>query len=193
MHEIRLAGRGGSGVVTAGELLGRAAVREGRCAQAMPSFGPERRGALAQCSLRLAEDEILLKCSFMQPDVLCVIDATIWHHFNVTLGLKEGGTLVFNSTDSPDEIRDALREARYGYAPPIERMTVYAVDATGIALETIGKAIANTAMMGALAGATGLLKMESIEDVLAERFGDRADGNVAAARAGHDRIQGVGD
>jgi hypothetical protein len=40
-------------------------------------------------------------------------------------------------------------------------------------------------MMGALVGATGVLEMESVESVLAERFGSKAPANVEAARAAH--------
>ncbi|MBF0509206.1 MAG: 2-oxoacid:acceptor oxidoreductase family protein, partial [Deltaproteobacteria bacterium] len=35
----------GRGAVTSAELLARAAIDEGKYAQAFPSFGPERRGA----------------------------------------------------------------------------------------------------------------------------------------------------
>ena len=45
MFEVRIHGRGGQGVVTAAELLSLAAFREGRHAQAFPSFGSERMGA----------------------------------------------------------------------------------------------------------------------------------------------------
>ena len=45
MFQIRIHGRGGQGVVTAAELLSIAAFREGRHAQAFPSFGSERTGA----------------------------------------------------------------------------------------------------------------------------------------------------
>ena len=45
MFQIRIHGRGGQGVVTAAELLSVAAFREGRHAQAFPSFGSERTGA----------------------------------------------------------------------------------------------------------------------------------------------------
>ena len=43
--EIRWHGRGGQGAVTSAELVALAAIKEGKYAQAMPSFGPERRGA----------------------------------------------------------------------------------------------------------------------------------------------------
>ena len=45
MFEVRIHGRGGQGVVTAAELLSMAAFRDGRHAQAFPSFGSERTGA----------------------------------------------------------------------------------------------------------------------------------------------------
>src|SRR4026208_2234345 len=45
MFEARVHGRGGQGVVTAAELLSVAAFREGRHAQAFPTFGSERTGA----------------------------------------------------------------------------------------------------------------------------------------------------
>ena len=40
--EIRWHGRGGQGAVTSAELLAKAAIDEGKYAQAFPSFGPER-------------------------------------------------------------------------------------------------------------------------------------------------------
>lgn len=45
MFQVRFHGRGGQGVVRAAELLAEAAFREGRHAQAFPSFGSERMGA----------------------------------------------------------------------------------------------------------------------------------------------------
>ena len=41
MFQARFHGRGGQGVVTAAELPAKAAFREGRHAQAFPSFGSE--------------------------------------------------------------------------------------------------------------------------------------------------------
>ena len=51
--------------------------------------------------------------------------------------------------------------------------------------------ITNTTMLGALAQATGLVRMESLEHVLAERFGAAASKNIEAARAGGARLLGV--
>lgn len=193
MHEIRLVGRGGHGVVTAGELLGEAAVRRERYAQAIPTFGPERRGALSACTLRIADEPILLKCSSTQPNVLLVFDPTIWHHAPVSLGLQEGSTLVFNSPRAPAEVEADLRGGAYPTRIDLQACRVCTLDATGIALETLGRPITNTAMMGALAGATDVLELEALEEVLHERFRDKGEMNVAAARAGATRLRTNGD
>jgi pyruvate ferredoxin oxidoreductase gamma subunit len=189
MRVVRLVGRGGQGVVTAGDLLGKAAVEGGRWAQSIPTFGPERRGALSLATLRIDDDEILLKCTASQPDVVLVLDPTIWHFANVLLGLREGATLIFNTPRSPAEIDRDLREARFGYRAPTRHFRVMTVDATDIALSTIGRAITNTAMMGAFAGATGILDMAAVERVLNERFGEKAAVNIDAARLARNRLQ----
>jgi len=176
MHEIRLVGRGGHGVVTAGELLGKAAVMEGLHAQSIPTFGPERRGALCSCTVRVGRERILLKCGPTSPDVLLVMDPTIWRHVPITRGIAEDAVLLFNSSLPPDELR---RELQLDH----ERFTLFTVDATGIALRVLQRAITNTAMLGALAGATPIVRMESIEQVIGERFGEAADRNIEAARA----------
>lgn len=189
LHEIRLVGRGGQGIVTAGELLGRAAVLEGRFAQAIPTFGPERRGALSSCTLRISGQPIRAKFSGLRPNVLVVLDPTIWRGLDVIAGLQEGGTLIFNVAEPPDSLLEKLRNAQAGSRLRLERYRLYTVDATGVALDVLKRAITNTAMMGALVGATELLQMESVERVLAERFGSKGELNIQAARAARGRLQ----
>lgn len=189
IKEIRLQGRGGQGVVTAGELLGKVAILEGKFAQSIPTFGPERRGALSTCSLRISNRPILLKCSSTIADVLCLFDPTIWHFINITAGFVENGLLIFNTTKSPEEINKELITGKYGYSLTSQNYSVFTVDATGIALEIMGKAITNTAMMGAFAKATGLVQTESVKSVLKEKFGDRADINIQSAMKAYKSLQ----
>jgi len=179
-HEIRLFGRGGQGVVTAGDLLGKAAIHEGRWAQSIPTFGPERRGALAQATVRIGDAEILLKCTTAQPEALLVLDPTIWRFAPVTAGLRDDAVLIFNTTDDPADLRVALGDLD---------QEIVTLDATSIALEVIGRAITNTAMLGALVGATGLLEMASVEATFAERFGDRAAVNIEAAHRAAEQLE----
>ncbi len=189
MHEVRLVGRGGQGVVTAGELLGAAALLDGRQAQSIPTFGPERRGALSQATLRIDEAEILLKCSTAAPSVVLVLDPTVWHGSPALSGLATAAKLIFNTQLSLDALAAELLDGTRGARPSRDDFELWAVDATGIALEAIGRPITNTAMMGALVGATGLVSMESAERVLTDRFGRRAGANIAAARAAKDAVR----
>ncbi len=188
--EIRLAGRGGQGVVTAGELLGEAVLESGRHAQSLPTFGPERRGALAQCTLRVSDAPIQLKCSTASPRVLACLDPTIWRHAPITLGLKEGAQLIFNTIAPAEDVEAALRSRQFASALMLGQCTVHTLDATGIALEALGRPISNTAMLGAIAGATGVVELAAIEAVLRGRFGPAGDANVAAARAGFEAVGG---
>ncbi|MFQ5640992.1 MAG: 2-oxoacid:acceptor oxidoreductase family protein [bacterium] len=190
IHEVRLQGRGGQGIVTAGELLGKAAIAEGKFAQSIPTFGPERRGALSSCSLRMSNRPILLKCSATTADVLCLFDPTIWHFVNIMPGFVENGVLIFNTTKSPETVNQELRSGKYGYALTAKNISLFTLDATGVALEIMGKAITNTAMIGAFAKATGLVQMESIASILGEKFGDKADINIRMATKAYESLEG---
>ena len=147
---------------------------------------------LCRPSARIGEERILLRCGAMRPHALVVLDPTIWHVANVTLGLEERGMLVFNTPAAPREVESELRDGRHGYRIGVERCTVFTVDATEIALRHLGKPITNTAMIGALAAATGLLDMSTVEAVLQERFRDGAPANIAAARAAADGLRATG-
>ena len=189
LHEVKLYGRGGQGIVTAGELIARAAVAEGLHAQSMPQFGPERRGGPAICSLRISDEPILLKTAVTTPGVVAVFDPTVWHFVPVTLGFRDGGTLLFNTQEEAGRIEAALKDGKHG--PPLvaEDFTIHTLDATGIAMEVYGRAITNAPMMGAFARVTGLVDFASVEKVLAERFPDNAERNLRAAREGYEALK----
>ena len=72
------------------------------------------------------------------------------------LGLKRGGTVLVN-TESP-------------IALCREDVKMFFVPATRIAIETIGRPIMNTALMGALARITGLIGIDAIEKVISKDF-----------------------
>jgi pyruvate ferredoxin oxidoreductase gamma subunit len=190
IYEIKLQGRGGQGIVTAGELLGKAASLEGKYAQSIPTFGPERRGALSSCSLRIGMQEILLKCSITKAEIICLFDPTIWHFFTITEGFQEKGVLAFNTTKSPEEINNELTDGKYGYKLENKNYSIFTVDATGIALDIMGQAITNSAMMGTFSKVTGLVGIDSIISVLHEKFGAKADANIRIAQKAYENVTG---
>jgi pyruvate ferredoxin oxidoreductase gamma subunit len=177
--EIRWHGRGGQGAVTSAELLALAAIEEGRFAQAFPSFGPERRGAPVLVFNRVSEKgHIHARFSVINPDVVIILDPGLLSVTDVTSGLKEGGTVIINT---PKDIIDIKSDLQGPWK-------MAAVNATAIARETLGVPIVNTTMLGAVVKATGLIKLESLEKPIKERFGARAKSNIEACRRAFEEI-----
>jgi pyruvate ferredoxin oxidoreductase gamma subunit len=172
MLEVRWHGRGGMGAVTAGELLAKAAIREGKYAQSFPNFGSERRGAPVMAFLRISDEAIRIRTNVYNPDVVVVLDPTLARIVDITAGLKDDGVIIINSAKSAAQI-----VTEFGF-----KCRVATVNATRIAREAIGLPITNTTMIGAFMKVTGAVGYASVEEELKERFGKRADGNIAAMK-----------
>ncbi|NMX22129.1 pyruvate synthase [ANME-1 cluster archaeon GoMg4] len=176
MIEICVYGRGGQGGVTLAELVAHAAIQEGKHAQSMPSFGPERRGAPVLAFLRVNETErIKIRTEVAEPDVLVVLDPGLLHIGDVVSRLKKGGIAVVNTKKSHAEMKAAIGTERLA-----------TVDAMSIAKEVLGLPIVNTAMLGAVLKATRIVKLESLEEPLKERFGKVATKNLEAMRKAYE-------
>ncbi|MFC1897702.1 2-oxoacid:acceptor oxidoreductase family protein [Chloroflexota bacterium] len=175
--EIRWHGRGGQGAVTSAELLARAAISEGKHAQAFPSFGPERRGAPVLAFDRISSKEpIRVRAEIKEPDVVVVLDSSLLRIANVTAGLSENGILIINTKNS---IQDTESEFKV-------KQKLAVIDATKIARELLGVPIVNTSMIGALARATEVVKLDSLIEPLRQRFGRLAEGNINAMKKAYD-------
>jgi 2-oxoacid:acceptor oxidoreductase gamma subunit (pyruvate/2-ketoisovalerate family) len=161
LKEFRWHGRGGQGAWTASELLARAAIHEGKYIQSFPEFGPERMGAPVKAYTRISDEPINLHCAVYNPDLAIVMDPTLLATVPVADGLGEKGILIVNSPKGPKKIKEELKMAEG---------TVWTVPATDIAMRILGRFITNTAMLGAVARAIEIVKMENIEQALKERF-----------------------
>ncbi|MEN8247032.1 MAG: 2-oxoacid:acceptor oxidoreductase family protein [Thermodesulfobacteriota bacterium] len=170
MHEIIFHGRGGQGAVTAVELIAQAAIAEGNYAQGFPSFGPERRGAPVMAFLRVSDDPIFSREKIETPDTVVVLDPTLLDLVDTCKGLKQGGTLIINS---PLEKAGALQDYASQYR-------VFLVDATRIAMQTLGVPITNTAILGALVKATEIIGVHALQEPVEHRFGKLASKNLKA-------------
>ncbi|MFC1864582.1 2-oxoacid:acceptor oxidoreductase family protein [Chloroflexota bacterium] len=174
---IRWHGRGGQGAVTSAELLAKAAIDEGKYAQAFPSFGPERRGAPVLAFDRISVKEpIRIRAEVAEPDVVVVLDPGLLLLVNVTSGLNEKGTLIINTKRLLQDI-----ESEFG-----TKWRLATVDATKIARELLGVPIVNTTMLGALIKVTGVVKLESLFEPLRHRFGRLAERNINAMKKAFD-------
>ena len=169
--EIRWHGRGGQGAVTSAELLARAAISEGKYAQAFPSFGAERRGAPVLAFVRISGNApIRTRAEVTEPDVVVVLDPSLLRIVDVTSGLKDGGTFVVNTRKSAEEM-----SSEFG-----SKWRLATVDASKIAQELLGVPITNTTMVGALVRATEVVRLESLVEPLRKRFSRLAERNINA-------------
>ena len=131
--------------------------------KAFPEFGPERMGAPIRAFARVSDEPIKVHSQVYFPDYVIVLDPTLIGNVNVLEGLKTEGALVANYPDGKDGLRAALGTDQ----------NVYAVPATKIALETVGKPMANTAMLGALVKISGIVKLESVIMELRSKLGGK--------------------
>ena len=179
--EVRWHGRGGQGAWTASELLARAAIYEGKYIQSFPEFGPERMGAPVTAFTRISTEPIQIHCSVYNPDVVAVLDPTLLRTVPVTDGLNEEGIIIINSKDDLAELRKTLK---------MDKGKVWAVPATEIAIKILRMPITNTAMLGAFVCATGIIKLETVEKIVKERFRqDIAEKNFAVINEAYKEVK----
>ncbi|MFP3309348.1 MAG: 2-oxoacid:acceptor oxidoreductase family protein [Acidilobus sp.] len=158
--ELRFHGRGGQGAVTAATILARAALFEGKWAQAIPEFGAERRGAPVRVYARISDKPIEVHSNVVEPDIVVILDYELLKLVDVTGGLKSEGIVVINSPVNTN---------------PFPKFKTYCVNATKIAkdlnLVVSGWPTVNTAMVGALAKASGIVSIDSVVRAIGEYFG----------------------
>jgi len=169
--EIRWHGRGGQGVKTAAEILAEAAIADGKYVQSFPEYGPERMGAPVLAFNRLSEEPIDLHSNVYSPDHVVVLDPTLLGSTDVTEGLRKEGTLLVNTSMSPEEVRK-----KTGFSGRI-----LTVDATKIAKEEIGRPIANTTCLGAFVKASRVTSLENVKQSIRGHLGSKLDEKVIQA------------
>jgi len=176
MFQVRIHGRGGQGVVTAAELLSVAGFREGRHAQAFPSFGSERTGAPVVAYCRLDTRPIRLREPILAPDALIIQDPTLLHQVDVFGGLTPDGYILINTSRTFEQL--GLEEFAAGFRP--ERLRT--VPATEFALKHVGRPLPNAALLGGFAALTQQISLESVSAAIREKFPTKvAEANIAAA------------
>lgn len=179
MKEIRIHGRGGQGSVVLAELLGIAAFKEGKYCLAFPYLGGggERRGAPVQGFARIDDKPVRVREKIQNPDCVIIQDTSIMDVADVFKGIKENGTVIVNTHEKE-------------FPCPRADLKVVAVDAGRIAMESLGRPIMNTALLGAFAKVTGEISIQSVEETIRGRFEEElVEGNIKAARSAYDAVR----
>ncbi len=160
--EVRFHGRGGQGVVTSADVLAVAAFKEGFYTLSFPTFGAEKRGTPVASFLRVSDKPVVLRDEIYEPDYVVILDPTVMESVNVVSGLKDGGFVVANYP------REKELEEKLG-------VKTFTINATKLAMEYLGRPITNTVMVGAFAGITGLVKLETLKETITEWFSKKGE------------------
>jgi len=149
-----MAGFGGQGIISLGQLWVYCGMKEGLEVTFFPFYGAEKRGGIARASVIVSTQEIA------SPLVTSPDSAIVMNMDSLPLceaALKQGGIMLVNS--SLVKVAPKRADAR-----------VINVPCNEIA-EKIGDAkFANMVMMGALSKATGAVKLDKLEAVLKTFF-----------------------
>ena len=156
-HEVMFAGFGGQGIMLIGQMLAYAGMNEGKQAVWLPSYGPEMRGGTAYCIVQVS-DSIIGSPVVANPMNAAVMNRPSLEKFGPVI--KPGGLLLVNSS---------LIHVKFDR----KDISILEVACNDIANEEGTSKAANMVILGALIGATGMVKPRSIEDMIEYQFGKK--------------------
>ena len=178
---IRMSGLGGQGAVTAAHVMAMAANKDGKFSISNPFFGAEKRMAPAESYCRIGPERIYDRGELVYPDIIMVFHPqviTLQKSYTAPFysGIKKGGLLIINSNS------ELLSEEDKEYLANLN-VSVYTFDGTSLAIEIAGTELSsNMAMIGAVAGISKVVTLESLDLAIQERFGKKfvASGGTAS-------------
>ena len=149
--EVRISGLGGQGVVLAGEILGRAAVYDGKHVVQTQSYGAEARGSAAKSEVIISDSKIgfpkVRKCDIL----VAMSQSAVEKHLK---DLKKGVLIA-------DE--DTVKHI------PKTKAKLFRIPATRVAKTELKSGIyTNVVLLGALLRITGIITVESIEKAIGD-------------------------
>ena len=175
---VGMAGAGGDGVVSAGELALNVAAQQGLFGMLVKSFGPQIRGGESSIRLRLSSEPVLSQGDEL--DVLIAFNWADYARFRSEL-VPNADTIIFvDEQDKTPEADIPLAEAL--------KARVRRIPFEQIAVDKAGTALAkNIVAVGVLAGALNL-PTDGFVKAIGRRFAKKGEkvvaANVAALAAG---------
>lgn len=184
-YEMRLESIGGLGANLCGKLLGElGAGYLGLNAASFSSYGSEKRGSPVKSYVRYSEPEreIQHNSPVEHPHLLVLFHRALSGTSRVTAGVEADCTLVVNTNESPEIMRDELC---------LHAGTVCCVDALELALQS--KSRVNMVMLGAVAKASGFIPLEAVKQLVTNTLGKKypamLERNLAGVELGYNGLQ----
>lgn len=157
IERIICAGSGGQGVMAMGKVIALSALREGRFATWLPSYGAEVRGGTAHCMV-VVSDEPIASPMVDRADTLIIMNDPSLRRFREAIRNK--GLLVVNAS-----MADCRGTSR--------RLKVVAVPLNEMAAKVGRDQVANTIAIGVYLGIRKIISLatmeKAIEEVLAHK------------------------
>jgi len=151
IERIIIAGAGGQGIMVLGRVLAEAAMKENKQVSWLPSYGAEVRGGTANCMVTISDEEIGSPY-IDKADALIIMNQPSLKRF--ASRIKDRGLIVLNSS---------LAKSK-----PETKATVLMFPFTDLALKLGNAKVANIVALGCFAAKSGMVKMDSITQVIEE-------------------------
>jgi len=160
LEQIIMAGSGGQGIQFNGQVLARAAVKQGLEATYVPSYGAERRGGPSFCSVVLGDSDIYAPV-FQNPDVFLAFDQRARNQYAARV--KASGVIIANS--------DLASRSAHG-----EQARVISIPASQMAREIRREGgPLNLIMLGAYLGLDRGVQLETVRGILEYRLAKKSE------------------
>ncbi|MFH0882158.1 MAG: 2-oxoacid:acceptor oxidoreductase family protein [bacterium] len=170
-REVKFAGFGGQGILSAGKFLADAALAEGKEVAWVPSYGPEMRGGTAYCTVVISDHPIGSPVVNSPMDLVAMNRPSL-EKFEPTV--KEGGIILINSSLIPDRVQR-------------KDVTEILVPANDTAIKLGNNKGANMVILGAYVAVTGIVSLDTVLEHIPEAFAHKqqfVEANIACVKAG---------
>ena len=156
-QQVQIAGFGGQGVMSMGQMLCYGGMLEGREVSYLPSYGPEMRGGAAYCMITVSDEPVGAPV-FAHPDCLMAMNLPSLDKFEGNVA--PGGRLFINSSLISRKAERSDIEVHY-------------IPANDIALELGNSRVAGMVMLGAYLKLSGVVGHDGIHGALKKVLGER--------------------
>lgn len=178
-EEIIIAGFGGQGVLSMGQILGYSGVMQDKEVSWMPSYGPEMRGGTANCTVIVSDEQI---------------SSPILNTFDTVIALNQPSIDKFEPAVKPGGalIYDTNGITRH---PSRKDIKIYKIAASDESLKMENTKIMNMIVLGGFLKIKPILELENVlkglSKVLPKRYHNLIPLNEQAIKRGMEIIEEV--
>jgi len=166
--ELLIAGVGGWGIITMGDLLAKAALKKYKHIVWFPSYATAMRGGESECCIIFSDEKIPSPIIYRSGTVI-VLGA--WRIKAFEDRVRPGGLMIIDNTGVKDEYKVVRKDINVEYVPAMET-----------ALRLGNTRNANLVILGTYLEMTKVIPPQLVIDEIEARFGGKGREEEASAR-----------